>query len=117
LQLHRSLTRLEAEREAVRLLGASGIPDPEKRAKSYPFKLSGGMRQRAVIAMAISTDPKLLIADEPTTALDVTVQADVLDLLRALQEQYRMAILIITHDLGVVAQLAQRVVVMYAGKV
>ena len=116
LELHRGLGRREAERETTRLLGATGIPDPEKRAKSYPFQLSGGMRQRAAIAMAVSTRPKLLIADEPTTALDVTVQAEILDLLRGLQEQYRMAILIITHDLGVVAQIAQRVLVMYAGK-
>lgn len=116
LQLHREFTRRDAEREAVRLLGATGLPDPEKRAKSYPFQLSGGMRQRAAIAMAISTRPKLLIADEPTTALDVTVQAGILDLLRDLQDQHRMAILIITHDLGVVADIAQRVLVMYAGK-
>jgi oligopeptide/dipeptide ABC transporter ATP-binding protein len=116
LQMHRGFTRKDAEREAVRLLGATGIPDPEKRAKSYPFQLSGGMRQRAAIAIAISTRPKLLIADEPTTALDVTVQAGILDLLRELQDQHRMAILIITHDLGVVADIAQRVLVMYAGK-
>jgi len=116
LQLHRGLTRKDAEKEAASLLGATGIPDPEKRAKSYPFQLSGGMRQRAAIAMAISTRPKLLIADEPTTALDVTVQAEILDLLRGLQEEHRMAILIITHDLGVVAQIASRVLVMYAGK-
>jgi peptide/nickel transport system ATP-binding protein len=88
LQLQRGLTRREAEREAVRLLGETGIPEPEERAKSYPFQLSGGMRQRAVIALATSTRPKLLIADEPTTALDVTVQAEILDLLRSLQEQY-----------------------------
>ena len=114
LELHRGLGRREAEEEAVRLLGATGIPDPEKRAKSYPFQLSGGMRQRAAIAMAVSTHPKLLIADEPTTALDVTVQAEILDLLRALQGEHRMAVLIITHDLGVVAQIAQRVLVMSA---
>ena len=117
LQLHRGFTRKDAEREVARLLGATGIPDPEKRAKSYPFQLSGGMRQRAAIAMAVSARPKLLIADEPTTALDVTVQAGILDLLRDLQAQYRMAILIITHDLGVVADIAQRVLVMYAGKI
>ena len=116
LELHRGLGRREAEEEAVRLLGATGIPDPEKRAKSYPFQLSGGMRQRAAIAMAVSTHPKLLIADEPTTALDVTVQAEIPDLLRALQGEHRMAVLIITHDLGVVAQIAQRVLVMSAGK-
>jgi oligopeptide/dipeptide ABC transporter ATP-binding protein len=116
LQVHRAFTRRDAEKEVVRLLGATGIPDPERRAKSYPFQLSGGMRQRATIAMAISTRPKLLIADEPTTALDVTVQAEILDLLRGLQDQHRMAILIITHDLGVVADITQRVLVMYAGK-
>jgi len=116
LELHRGLTRHEAGKEAVRLLGATGIPDPEKRARWYPFQLSGGMRQRAAIAIAIGPRPKLLIADEPTTALDVTVQAEILDLLRALQAQRQMAILLITHDLGVVAQLARRVMVMYAGK-
>jgi len=116
LELHRGLTRHEAGKEAVRLLGATGIPDPEKRARAYPFQLSGGMRQRAAIAIAIGPRPKLLIADEPTTALDVTVQAEILDLLRTLQAQHQMAILLITHDLGVVAQLARRVMVMYAGK-
>ena len=116
LQLHRGLTKREAEAEAVRLLGDTGIPDPEKRYKAYPFELSGGMRQRAVIAIATCTRPRLLIADEPTTALDVTVQADILDLLRHLQEQYQMAILLISHDLGVVAGMADRVLVMYTGK-
>ncbi|MGH9531841.1 MAG: ABC transporter ATP-binding protein [Terriglobales bacterium] len=117
LQLHRGLLRREAEREAVTLLGETGIPEPERRAKAYPFELSGGMRQRAVIALAISARPKLLIADEPTTALDVTVQAEILDLLRHLQERYKMAILLITHDLGVVAEMARRVFVMYTGKI
>jgi oligopeptide/dipeptide ABC transporter ATP-binding protein len=116
LQLHRGLTKREAEAEAVRLLGDTGIPDPEKRYKAYPFELSGGMRQRAVIAIATCTRPRLLIADEPTTALDVTVQADILDLLRHLQDQYQMAILLISHDLGVVAGMADRVLVMYTGK-
>lgn len=116
LQLHHGLARREAEDEAVRLLGNTGISEPERRAKSYPFELSGGMKQRAAIAIAISTRPKVLIADEPTTALDVTVQAEILDLLRSLQEEYRMAILLITHDLGVVAEMAHRVLVMYAGK-
>ena len=114
--MHRGLSRHEADIEAVRLLGATGIPEPERRARAYPFELSGGMRQRAVIAIATSARPKLLIADEPTTALDVTVQAEILDLLRHLQEQYKMAILLITHDLGVVAEMAQRVFVMYTGK-
>ncbi len=116
LQLHRGLSRREAEREAVRLLAETGIPEPERRAKAYPFELSGGMRQRAVIALAISARPKLLIADEPTTALDVTVQAEILELLRYLQDQHKMAILLITHDLGVVAEMAQHVLVMYTGK-
>lgn len=117
LRLHRGLVKHEAELETVRLLGEIGIPEPEKRAKTYPFELSGGMRQRAVIAIAICGRPKLLIADEPTTALDVTVQADILDLLRYLQAEYNMAILLITHDIGVVAEMAQRVMVMYTGKI
>ncbi len=116
LQLNRGLSRHEAEAMTIRLLGDTGIPEPERRAKSYAFELSGGMRQRAAIAMATSAPPKLLIADEPTTALDVTVQAEILDLLRHLQEQYKMAILLITHDLGVVAEMAERVLVMYTGK-
>lgn len=116
LQLHLGMTRKDADREAVRLIGNTGIPEPERRARDYPFQLSGGMKQRAAIAMAISARPKLLIADEPTTALDVTVQAEILDLLRSLQDEYRMSILLITHDLGVVAEIAHRVLVMYAGK-
>ncbi len=116
IQIHKGLPKHEADKEAVRLLGDMGIPEPEKRAKAYPYELSGGMQQRAVIAIATSTQPKLLIADEPTTALDVTVQAEILDLLRYLQEQYKMAILLITHDLGIVAEMAQRVMVMYTGK-
>jgi oligopeptide/dipeptide ABC transporter ATP-binding protein len=116
LRLHRGMTKHEAESEAVRLLGDTGIPEPEKRFRAYSFELSGGMRQRAVIAIATCTRPKLLIADEPTTALDVTVQAEILDLLRHLQDRYRMAILMISHDLGVVAGIADRVLVMYTGK-
>ena len=117
LQLHRSLGKHEAHKVAIELLGETGIPEPEKRVKAYPFELSGGMQQRALIAIAISGRPKLLIADEPTTALDVTVQADILDLLAYLQEQYGMAILLISHDIGVVADVAQRIMVMYPGKV
>ncbi len=117
LRLHRGLGKQEAEAEAVRLLGETGIPEPEKRAQAYPFELSGGMRQRAMIAIAISGRPKLLIADEPTTALDVTVQAGILDLLGHLQAAYNMAILLITHDIGVVAEMANRVMVMYTGKI
>lgn len=116
LRLHRGMTKHEAKAEAIRLLGDTGIPEPEKRFRAYPFELSGGMQQRAVIAIATCTRPKLLIADEPTTALDVTVQAEILDLLRYLQDQYRMAILMISHDLGVVAGIADRVLVMYTGK-
>ena len=116
LRVHRGLAREEAERTAVRALGDVGIPEPERRAKSYPFELSGGMRQRVLIAIAASTDPRLLIADEPTTALDVTVQAEILDLLADLQARTRMAMLLITHDLGVVADVADRMLVMYTGK-
>jgi oligopeptide/dipeptide ABC transporter ATP-binding protein len=117
LRAHRGMLKHEAQAQVIRLLGDTGIPEPEKRAKAYPFELSGGMRQRAVIAIATATQPKLLIADEPTTALDVTVQAEILDLLRHLQEQHRMAILMISHDLGVVAGIADRVLVMYTGKI
>ena len=116
LRQHRGLGKHEAKTEAVRLLGETGIPEPEKRIKAYPFEFSGGMQQRAVIAIAISGRPKLLIADEPTTALDVTVQGEIVDLLCYLQEQYKMAILLITHDMGVVAEMAKRVMVMYTGK-
>jgi oligopeptide/dipeptide ABC transporter ATP-binding protein len=117
LRLHRGLGKREAETEAIRLLGETGIAEPEKRARQYPFEFSGGMRQRAVIAIALSGRPRLLIADEPTTALDVTVQAEIIELLGYLQEQYRMAILLITHDLAVVAEMADRVMVMYTGKI
>jgi len=116
LRLHQGLTNREADTEAIRLLGETGIPEPETRVRSYPFEFSGGMQQRAGIAIAISGRPKLLIADEPTTALDVTVQGEIIDLLKHLQEQYKMAILLITHDMGVVAEMAKRVMVMYTGK-
>ncbi len=117
LRLHRSLTKHEARAEAVKLLGDVGIADPEQRAKAYPFELSGGMQQRALIATAIAGRPELLIADEPTTALDATVQAEILDLLRHLQDEHDMALLLITHDIGVVAEMADRVMVMYTGKI
>jgi oligopeptide/dipeptide ABC transporter ATP-binding protein len=115
--LHRGLSRRAATREAVALLAKVGIPDAAARAGDAPHRLSGGQRQRAAIAMAIAGRPKLLLADEPTTALDVTVQAQILDLLRGLRDETRMAVLLITHNLGVVAQMADRVAVMYAGKV
>lgn len=117
LTLHRGLRGAAARSAAAELLRAVGIPDPQRRLGDYPHELSGGMRQRVMIAMAIACRPALLIADEPTTALDVTVQAQVLALLRDLQQQTGMAILFITHDLGVVAQVADEVVVLQAGKV
>ena len=117
LRLHMSLSKKEAEDRAVELLEAVGMPDPRRRLKDFPHQFSGGMRQRVMIAMALSCEPKLLIADEPTTALDVTIQAQILDLLRRLQERFGMSILLITHDLGVVAGLAEEIVVMYAGQI
>lgn len=117
LRLHRALTRQEAQAEAIQLLGDVGIGNPEQRAGAYPFELSGGMQQRVLIATAIAGRPRLLIADEPTTALDPTVQAEILDLLRYLQDEYRMALLLITHDIGVVMEMADRVMVMYTGKI
>lgn len=117
LKLHRGLTRHEAQAESIQLLGDVGIGNPEQRAGAYPFELSGGMQQRVLIATAIAGRPKLLIADEPTTALDPTVQAEILDLLCYLQAEYQMALLLITHDIGVVAEMADRVMVMYTGKI
>jgi oligopeptide/dipeptide ABC transporter ATP-binding protein len=117
LILHRGLSTSAARAEARRLLDLVGIPSPEARLDEYPHQLSGGMRQRVMIAIALACRPELLIADEPTTALDVTVQAQILDLLRELQQKLGMSILLITHDLGVVAETAHRVVVMYAGRV
>jgi peptide/nickel transport system ATP-binding protein len=114
---HRVASPAEARAEAVALLDRVGISEPGRRVDEYPHQMSGGMRQRAMIAMALACDPKLLIADEPTTALDVTIQAQILELLARLQAELGMAILLITHDLGIVAELAQRVVVMYAGAV
>ncbi len=115
--LHQRVGKKEANEKTLRMLELVKIPDPKRCVKSYPHELSGGMRQRVMIAMALSCNPRLLIADEPTTALDVTIQAQILELLRDLQERFNMAILIITHDLGVIAETARRVVVMYAGKV
>jgi oligopeptide transport system ATP-binding protein len=117
LQLHRQLKPKAAAARAVEMLRLVGIPLPERRVKEYPHQFSGGMRQRAMIAMALACNPQLLIADEPTTALDVTIQAQVLDLLKDLQRQFQTAIIFISHDLGVIAALCSRVIVMYAGKV
>jgi oligopeptide/dipeptide ABC transporter ATP-binding protein len=114
---HRDVSAAEAKREAIALMRRVGIPAPERRADDYPHKLSGGMRQRVMIAMALACRPKLLIADEPTTALDVTIQAQILDLLRRLRAESGMGILLITHDLGVIAEMADEVAVMYSGRI
>ena len=116
LRLHEGLSAKEAEARAVDILTLVGIPAPARRVREYPHQLSGGMRQRVMIAIALACNPKLLIADEPTTALDVTIQAQILDLMRDLKTRLGSAIVLITHDLGVVAEMAQRVVVMYAGR-
>lgn len=117
IRLHQKLSASEAKKKAVDLLKLVRIPNPEQRAKQYPHEFSGGMRQRVMIAMALSCEPQLLIADEPTTALDVTIQAQIMELLADIREKTNTAIILITHDLGVVAGLANRVAVMYAGKV
>jgi len=117
LRLHRGLSKRDAKAEAVRLLERVEIPDPARRVHDYPHQLSGGMRQRVMIAMALSCNPRLLIADEPTTALDVTIQAQILELLDSLKRDTGMAVLLITHDLGVIAEHADRVLVMYAGRI
>ena len=115
MQAHRDVSDAEARERAVELLGLVGIPDPRQRVDAYPHEFSGGMRQRAMIAMALANEPKLLIADEPTTALDVTVQAQILELIARLQRELDMAVVLITHDLGVVAEVTEQIVVMYAG--
>jgi len=117
LIFHQNISDKEAENQTIELLNLVGIPAPEKRINEYPHQLSGGMRQRIMIAMALSSRPSVLIADEPTTALDVTIQAQILDLMVKLQEELNMAIILITHDLGVVAEVCHEVVVMYAGKI
>jgi peptide/nickel transport system ATP-binding protein len=116
LELHRHCTKEEARTRILELLKLVNISEPERRIDEYPHQLSGGMRQRIMIAMALACDPEILIADEPTTALDVTIQAQILNLMRELRDRTRAAIILITHDLGVVAEMAQRVVVMYAGR-
>ena len=117
LRLHLKLDRQAAHRRSIELLEQVGIPAPESRLKDYPHQMSGGMNQRVMIAMAIACNPKLLIADEPTTALDVTIQAQILDLLHGLQKERGMALVLITHNMGVVSEMAQRVAVMYAGQI
>jgi peptide/nickel transport system ATP-binding protein len=117
MQAHRDISDDAARDRAVELLGMVGIPDPRQRVDAYPHELSGGMRQRAMIAMALSNEPKLLIADEPTTALDVTVQAQILQLIARLQRELGMAVVLITHDLGVVAEVTDQIAVMYAGRI
>lgn len=117
LRLHRKLSRKEARLAAIEAMREVSIPDPSRRANDYPHQLSGGMRQRVMIAMALACNPKLLIADEPTTALDVTIQAQILELLDDLRRQRELAVLLITHDLGVVAEVADRVAVMYMGRI
>src|SRR5690625_4731719 len=114
---HKQLSKVEARQRSIELLKLVGIPNPERRINQYPHEFSGGMRQRAMIAIALSCNPRILIADEPTTALDVTIQAQILDLLRELQKEMKTAIILITHDLGVVANAATRVAVMYGGKI
>jgi peptide/nickel transport system ATP-binding protein len=117
LELHRNMKRKAAEQRAVELMSMVGIPDPERRLRAYPHEMSGGMAQRVMIAMALACEPELLIADEPTTALDVTIQAQILDLMRTLQAETGTSIILITHDLGVVAEMCDRVAVMYAGEI
>lgn len=117
IRLHTNLSKQEARERAAKILQQVGIPDPERVLKNYPHQLSGGMSQRVMIAMAMSCDPKLLIADEPTTALDVTIQAQILELMKKIQKEQGTSILLITHDLGVVAEMCSRVIVMYAGKI
>ena len=117
LQLHMGMNKQQAQEEGVNLLTRVGIPDPESRIKQYPHQFSGGMRQRVMIAMALSCNPRLIIADEPTTALDVTIQAQILDLMKSLTSEFGVALIVITHNLGVVARYADRGNIMYAGKV
>ena len=112
---HKGMSKEEARKEAIEMLGLVGIPSPEKRMKHYPHEFSGGMRQRAMIAIALACNPKILLADEPTTALDVTIQAQIMDLIKDLQDKFQTAVVLVTHDLGVVADVADRIQVMYSG--
>jgi oligopeptide/dipeptide ABC transporter ATP-binding protein len=116
-RLHQRLKRKEAKDKSIEMLDLVGIPDSSRRFKDYPHQMSGGMRQRVMIAMALSCQPDLLIADEPTTALDVTIQAQILELIESLKEKIKMSVIIITHDLGVIAETAQKITVMYAGHI
>jgi peptide/nickel transport system ATP-binding protein len=116
IRFHSDISKAAAKARAIELLDEVGIPDPKTRVDQYPHEFSGGMRQRAIIAMSLALNPSLLIADEPTTALDVTIQAQILDLLKRLQKQHNSSIIIITHDMGVVSEIADEVLVMYAGK-
>ena len=116
-QIHEGLQGKEAEREAIKMLDAVAMPDAEKRAKAFPFQLSGGMRQRAMIAMSLSCKPALLIADEPTTAVDVTIQAQLLELITSLAREIKTTVILITHNLGIVARYAVKIIIMYAGKI
>ena len=115
--IHTDISKTDAKEKAIELLKLVGIPAPEQRFNEYPHQMSGGMRQRVMIAMALACDPQLLIADEPTTALDVTIQAQILEVLKELKERLKMGIILITHDLGVVSEICDRVIVMYTGKV
>jgi peptide/nickel transport system ATP-binding protein/oligopeptide transport system ATP-binding protein len=117
IRLHQGFSRKEAFNKSIEMLGLVGLPSPEKRVRDYPHQMSGGMRQRVMIAMAVSCRPKIIIADEPTTALDVTIQAQILDLVKKLKEEIGTSIILITHDMGVIAEMAQNVAVMYAGKI
>ena len=117
VKLHQGLDDVSAQKKAVEMLSLVGIPDPERRVNEYPHQLSGGMRQRVMIAMALSCNPTVLIADEPTTALDVTIQAQILELIEKLQKEMGLAVIMITHDLGVIAEICDRVIVMYAGQI
>jgi oligopeptide transport system ATP-binding protein len=117
LKLHLKMDREHARERSIKLLGSVGIPNPKRRLKQYPFEFSGGMRQRAMISMALACEPKLLIADEPTTALDVTIQAQILEIIKGLKENSRMGVVLITHDLGIVSDICDKILIMYGGEV